>query len=744
MKKITTLLLLSVLSPLALFAYPGSLWQKVEGNVASKGTQQILPEKYDTYALNRPYIKSFLSSLPKEAESAQELDLPSPDGGLRTFKIWKSQMMEPALSTKYPEIQTFTGVAADDPRVTIKLDYTITGFHAMVFDGRNTYFIDPYSSEDDGYYVCYYKKDYLRPMSNAMACEVEDEHSELGGVPMHLNENGLPNIKFKVNGTLKRTYRLALACTGEYANAVTTGTPTKAAVLSKMVTSMNRVNGVYEKELAVTMVLIANTDTLIFLDGTTDPYSNTSGDLGANQTTITARIGSANYDIGHLFGTGGGGIAMKGSVCKSNKARGLTGSPNPVGDPFDIDYVAHEIGHQFGADHTFNASSGSCSGNGEPSEAYEPGSATTIMGYAGICGGGNDIQQNSDDYFHAKSLDLMSNFITSSSGANCAVTTPSANVPPVVPAFTQSYTIPYLTPFEITAPAAVDADHDNLSYCWEQYNRGDFGQSWNNVKLRGPIFRSFEPDTSRTRVFPEMSKVLAGVTSYLGEKLPEVTRYLTFKLTVRDVLNGIGTFNIPDDTIHLDVTSTAGPFKVFTPATAVTWVGGSNETITWDVAGTDQSPVNCSHVDIYVSTDGGLTFPHLVLANTPNDGSETIKLPNVETTQARVKIKGSNNVFFNVNAANFNITFNTSVKELAWQSAIRIYPVPADDVLHVTNDYKRSLNIQVVNAVGQRVYSGEVQKHVAIPVSTWARGMYYMQLTEETTGEKIIRPLMIQ
>lgn len=735
------------LLPLVSEAYQG-LWQRTEPKmVASQGTQTIVPGEYLVYSLKGGAMKNFLFSLGETAEEGQILELPAPDGNMRSYKVWQSSMMEAPLAAKYPGIRTFTGVDLSDPRITVKIDYTDFGFHAMTFDGAHTYMIDPYNDLKDGYYICYFKKNYSRPSGSAMSCEVDASSVPTAGTEMQLTRNGIPDLKFRVNGSTRKNYRLALACTGQYAVAVAGPSPTKAAVLSKMVTSINRVNGVYERELAVHMDLVADEDTIIFLNSTTDPYANTSSDMTANQNTITTRIGSANFDIGHLFGTGGGGVAFKGCVCQtSSKARGLTGSSNPIGDAFDIDYVAHEMGHQFGADHTFNANTGSCGGNGNSTTAFEPGSGSTIMAYAGICGSSNDIQQHSDDYFHATSLIEITDYITTDDGATCPTLMVIPNVPPVVAPFTQSYNIPFKTPFELTAPEAVDVDHDTLTYCWEQWNRGNFQQSWANVRTRGPIFRSFEPVTSRTRVFPTLDKLLAGVTSYVGEKLPDTSRYLTFKLTVRDVLNGAGTFNLPDDTIHLEVTDDAGPFIVTSPSTVVNWTGGTTQTITWDVANTTLPPVSCANVDILLSVDGGYTYPHTLATATANDGSEAVTIPNMNTTnQARIKVKGSGNVFFNVSASSFTITKDPSgVADIPWKEAVKIYPVPATDMLNVVNSQRKPLTVTVTNAVGQQLWKSELDKYLNIPVGNWAKGVYYIQLMESVSGERIVKPVVLQ
>jgi len=716
-------------------------WQRwTTANVPSQGLRRIVPSQYTVFAITNNALKNYLFTLPLDRSSVQSIQLPVPDGSLRRFRIWADNIMAPGLADKYPDIRTFSGFAEDNHAVTVKLDFTTFGFHAMVFDPKGVYFIDPYSDANDGFYQLYYKADYQRSIGNIMQCGTEG-NAEVDELVKK------PTIKLRMNGQVIRTFRLALACTGEYAVAVAGANPTKAAVLSKMITSINRINGVYEREIGVHMNLVANEDTLIFLDGTNDPYTNASGGamLSENQDVVDTLIGSANYDIGHVFSTGGGGIAMLGSVCQNIKAMGVTGQTNPQGDAFDIDYVAHEMGHQFGADHTFNTNTGSCGGNGAPSSAYEPGSGSTIMAYAGICGGNDNLQSHSDPYFHARSLEQINDFLTSSNGATCASTTASNNNPPVVDSFTNIYSIPVLTPFELTAPAVTDADHDTLTYCWEEWNRGNANTTWTATTNRGPIFRSFNPDSSATRVFPRLDTLVDGITSYRGEKLPATGRFLTFKLTVRDILNGFGTFNFPDDTVHLDVIAAAGPFIVMSPATAVNWLGNTPETVTWDVAGTDVAPINCTNVDILLSVDGGYTYPYVLAANTPNDGSQTITVPNIaSSTTVRIKVKAVNNVFFNLSPVNFVLTHNTGLKDVSWQDAFSLFPVPANNVLHLMSLTTTILKIDIANAVGQKVYSGQLNKKLDIPVTNWAKGVYYVILSDVSGGEKVVRPVVIE
>jgi len=752
------LVLLACFASLTAKAY-NSIWQEVDiRHVPTKGEQLVHPESYKVFSLNTGFMQDFLFSLPDKISSAKMIELPGPDGVYTTFAVWQYHMMEPGLESNHPDIRTFTAYAVNNPRISAKIDISANGFHAMIYNGRYTYFIDPYSRLNDGNYICYYKRDHFVPAGQRMTCEVkEDDAPVIEKEELNISNDGMPALAYRtMNGYLLRNYRLALACTGEYAVAVAGAGPTAATVLPHMVTSVNRVNGVYETELSITLTLIANEDTLIFLNGTTDPYTNNNGSqmLGQNQTTCTSRIGSANYDMGHVFSTGGGGIASLGCVCKNNKAQGVTGSSNPIGDGFDIDYVAHEMGHQFGANHTFNNNTnGSCSGNASSGSAYEPSSGTTIMAYAGICAP-DDIQQHSDAYFHAKSLkDISSYIISTTTVNNCPTKTNTNNKPVGIATFTATYNIPYKTPFELLSPVAVDSVADTLTtYCWEEWNRGDFGSSFTNTHLKGPIFRSFNPDTGRLRVFPTMSKVLAGILSYTGEKVPDTARYLTFINTLRCIYQGTGCILIPDDTIHLNVSTTGAAgnyqgFKVTSPSTAVSWEGASAQSVTWNVVGTNAAPVSCDSVDIFLSTDGGYNWP-VSLGRFLNAGTASIVLPNpaANITQARIKVKGTNNVFFNVNGSNFTITHThtASVGNVSLSDDVKVYPVPSGDVVHVTTTFPGILQASVYNAIGQLVMSNALSGQMDISVSSWAKGVYYIQLMDVASGARTVKQIIIK
>ena len=633
-------------------AKPGSAWTHLEVAPANRTTavRWIEPVAGAFFQLDTPLLKTQLAGLTLAEpatirQNGKELELPMPDGTTERFLVVESPVMAPALAVKFPEIKTYAGQGITDPSATVRLDLTPFGFHAQILSPRGAIYVDPVYRNDVSLHVSYYKRDYQKS-ADGWICLTEGSDWELKDAVKKANAG--EEINKVQSGSELRTYRLALACTGEYA-AFFGGTVPNA--MNAVVTAVNRINGVYETELAASFVLVANNDLLIFTDSVGDPYSNNDGVsmLGQNQTTINNIIGSANYDLGHVFSTGGGGVASLRSLCNaSTKARGVTGSGSPTGDAFWIDYVAHEIGHQFGANHTFNSPSGSCSGNRNAATAFEPGSGLTIMAYAGICSPDN-LQAHSDPFFHAGSLDEIQTFL-SGSGGGCAVITATGNNPPGVDAGS-NYTIPANTPFVLTGTAS-DLDGDNLTYYWEEMDASPTATTLAAPDNgSNPLFRNFLPTNSPVRYFPKFSSVLAN-TNWNQEKLPTTSRTMQFRLTVRD--NRAGGGGVADDQISVTSVSSAGPFRVTAPNTAVNWSG--LRTVTWDVAGTASSPINTTTVNILLSTNRGLSFPIVLAANVPNTGSAPVVLPNITTSLARIMVQASGNIFYDVSDANFSIS----------------------------------------------------------------------------------------
>ncbi len=641
MKAISLLLILSILCPIVTHAQSDNPWSPKSEQffAAEKHQRRIIPNNYKTHHLNFSQIKSILSEAPlwqtdESNNKTVTLSLPMPDGTFQSFSIVEAPVMHPDLAKKYPSIKTYAGYGLDDPTAYLRFDLTPQGFHAMILTGNGSdIFIDPYSTADLEHYITYYKSEAGKTSDWQCGTEHNSKPEELPTT----------NSLEKAGDCKLRTYSLALACTGEYAT-YHGGTVTTA--LAAMNTTMARVNGVFEKDLSVTLQLVANNDLLVFTNATTDPYSNTNGSamLAENQTKCDAVIGNANYDIGHVFSTGGGGVAYVKAVCNvAVKAGGVTGSSAPIGDNFDIDYVCHEMGHQFGANHTQN---NNCNRNA--ATAVETGSGSTIMSYAGVCA--PNVQAHSDAYFHSVSLGEIAAHVTGTGNA-CATSTIINNAPTAAAGL--DYVVPKSTAFVLTGTGTDPDPGTSLTYCWEQMDNQVSTQAPVAGNTAGPSFRSYAPVASPLRYFPNLTAIIAGTTP-TWEVLPSVGRTMNFRLTVRDNKPGGGCTK--EDNMIVTVDGVSGPFLVTAPNTAVSFAGGSTQTVNWNVAGTTAAPVSAANVDILLSTDGGLTYPVTLAAATPNDGTQAVTIPNTASTTARIMVKGSGNIFFDISNANFTIT----------------------------------------------------------------------------------------
>jgi hypothetical protein len=641
-------------------------WKDIQENQipSTQSDRWFVPKQYRTMRLSINELKNLLATAPTQEEVAAgeqgiEVSFPWPDGRMMRYRVWYAPIMAASLCAQFPEIRTYAGKCIDMPGATVWFDCTPLGFHAMTLKGDGgTAFIDPYARGNVNDYICHFKKDFVEQNGFKFSCGTED----------------LPNIPIPNSVTDRagdcgklRTYRLALAADGEYSNYFGATGANKAPALAAMNTSMNRVNGVYETEISVEMIMVANELNIIYTNPATDPYTNNNGSamLAQNQTTCDAQIGTTFYDVGHVFSTGGGGVAYVGVPCNSGfKAQGVTGSPTPVGDGYDIDYVAHEMGHQFGAQHTFYGTTGSCNGNVTQADAFEPGSGSTIMAYAGICSP-EDLQPHSDAYFHGISLTEIGNYVTSSSGNSCATPIANTNHAPAVPALA-NFTIPKSTPFVLTG-SATDPDNDPLTYCWEQWNSEvGYTQPPASTNVGGPNFRSLTPVSNNFRYFPNLPDLTAN-NATPWEVVPSVGRTMSFRMSVRDNVVAGGCTTSQNNSVT--VTTTSGPFLVTSPNTAVTYPGNSTQTVTWNVASTTSAPVSCANVDILISTDGGVTYSNLLL-NTPNDGSQAVLMPSIITSTARIMVKCTNNIFFDISNVNFSLTTPLPIEMTSFQASL--------------------------------------------------------------------------
>ncbi len=596
--------------------------------------KKATPKKSILFSLDVNALKNALNSAPKRNSSSRNqgipIRFPNQDGKFETYLVQEASVMTSELQDQFPEIRSYVGKSLDNPTGIIRFSMSPQkGLSSMVLSDQKTVFIEPYTADLKNYIVFVNSVEDKR--EDQFSCETEYSKPEI-----EISDEEFKALK-NANDGLLRTYRLALACTVEYSlfHGGTLG-----SVMAAMNTTMTRVNGVYERDLSVTMVMVPN-ESIIFLgpDPNSDPYTNSSGGtmLGQNQTTCDNNIGTLNYDVGHVFSTGGGGIATLRSPCNnSTKARGVTGSPNPVGDTFDIDYVAHELGHQFGGNHTQN---NNCQ---RSSVSVEPGSASTIMGYAGICN--PNVQNNSDDYFHGENIKEMWINISTGISSTCFDGSTTGNAAPVANAG-PDYAIPKSTAFVLRGSATDADDMSDLTYGWEQNDAEPAQMPPQPINTGGPLFRSLDPSRSPNRYMPNLPTVMNGSLASTWEVVPSVARTMSFLLTVRD--NEIGGGGSDSDEMQvstLDVT----PFTVNTPPS---WAPNSTQQVTWVVGETAEAAINCQSVNVLFTINNGTTFTTLA-SGVPNTGSATITVPNVGISNtAKVLVEAADNIFYAVSDA---------------------------------------------------------------------------------------------
>ncbi|WP_298237384.1 reprolysin-like metallopeptidase [uncultured Algibacter sp.] len=644
-----------------------SSWEKLQKAKISKNISKLEVDAANAhfFKLNKFLFKTRISTATLRASKNKNesiiVSIPSTEGSLERFKIYEAPVFAPELAAKFPEIKSYVGFSLENPGARLRMSVSPQGVQTMItYIDKPTVFMQPLERGSDSY-ILYDKSS--KNSSSKLHCKTAETLSETlknNHLTSKVDEGGANNQ------TLQK-FRIAISVTGEYTSY---HGGTIASALAAINTTLSRVNEIFETDMAVTFELIANNNLIIYTDASSDPYSDanvgaanenvgTSNGWGTQvQSTLTSIIGESNYDIGHLFGaTGGGGNAgCIGCVCTNNSKGSAFTSPSngvPEGDSFDINFVVHEIGHQMGANHTWAFES---EGTGVNSE---PGSGTTIMAYAGL-EGLNNVELNSDNYFHYHSIRQILNNLT---GKSCQTTEVLANNPPSANAG-NDYNIPKGTPYVLKG-LATDADvSDNLTYCWEQIDSGvtnylNFGPNL----INGSINRSLPPSSSSDRYIPRFSSVLNNnieqTNPTLGsdwETVASVSRVLNWALTVRDrspssLTVGQSSYDTMQITVE-DVT----PFTVENP---VSWAQGSTQTISWVVGETTNATINCQNVNILLSTDGGSTFPTIIASNTPNDGAFDYTVPAMSNTeQARILIEAADNIFYDVSNFNFSISQN--------------------------------------------------------------------------------------
>lgn len=594
------------------------------------------------YTLDVSAIKSKLSQSQKEGDVVK-IKVPNQEGILEAFNVTKVDYMMPKLAAKYSQITSYTGLSVDKKK-SVYINVGVDGFHASIKDSERVVYIDPYTDESVNYYAVFDTKAFQKENSQSVDCGYDpSEHLTYDQLPKEIN---MPtdHTKDPSEPVMLRTYRFALACTGEWGQ--TQGDVPTA--MSRMVTGMTRLNQIAEKELAIRFVLVEDNDALIQLDPNNDPYSSPDGGviLGQNTGVINNIIGSSNYDIGHVwsrcFDTGG--VANSSGVCTGIKGNGVTCVTGNNISNIVVNIMAHEVGHQFSAGHSWS----NCPSSAQqlaPGTAAEPGSGVTIMSYAGLCGQANNASNSNTDVYHAVSLEQIYFFSRLGAGNNCPeIETTTNNTPEVSVPLGDGVTIPISTPFELTGEA-FDPDGDPMLYTWEQVDvlpNTDLGEPIGDA----PAFLNVYPSEDKTRLFPRLGSLLGG-SSNRTEVLPTYSRNFNFRFVARDQ-HSSGISGIDWEQITFAATEDAGPFRVVFPNSAELLEIGTTTAVTWDVANTDVAPVSCEFVDIFLSIDGGVTFPYLLAKQSPNNGSADVVIPNLPTNQARIKIKAAENIFFDI------------------------------------------------------------------------------------------------
>ena len=601
------------------------------------------------YLLNEEKFKFNFNKNTLKSNFKNEIYIPNEKGEYEYFEISKTKLLSKTLSLKYQDIKTFIGVSKKRKNVKARITVTNKGLsYWLRIPNKEDYFFQPLKNKNGLHYGY---SDSNETNQNGLNCKTKDLKNKI------LNTNLLNSKKFNNQNNLK-TYRIAIMGTGEYTsfwgdNDDSNGDNSEDAYRA-VVNTINRVNEIYENELQIKLELISDAS-LMFLNPNIDPFKLSLNDEA--QSAMDSIVGNENYDLGHLFDYGqpDGDAGCVGCVCE-NGVKGRAYSIHPFedndggvfrNDYFDLDYVAHEIGHQFGAYHTFAFQTENSGSN------VEPGSGSTIMGYAGITGE-DDVQAHGDPYFHYVSIKEINNYV---SNLTCTVSSVSIINNPFNIDAGKDYNIPKGTAYELS-PIVNEPIPDQINFNWEQLDSGQIGSSnFGPLNVVGPTARSILPSNKKSRYVPNIERVISGNLTQTNpsrgsawETVTDVGRVLNWGITLRD-LRDPNQGLISQDNMKINVSSNSGPFLISSQNSAnIIWEAGSKKIITWDVANTNKSPIETQTVTIYLSEDGGYNYPIKLIENTLNDGEEEIIVPSsISSKNCRIKIKADNSIYYAIN-----------------------------------------------------------------------------------------------
>jgi len=808
MKKIVLLLAL-VLSFGQITAQKGSVWQKRDVATISKLARANEHENTEGelyFSLDATSFKQSLTTATDKFSKQQGvvIELPNLNGEIEKFQVWENSNMTPDFQAQFPQIRAYVGRGVSDKGATVNFSVSPQGIQTILFRSNGTTeFIEGYDKQATTYVLF---GDNNRN-KKSLVCTTRSNHISTNDLPV-VNTN-----KTDSNNQTYKTARLALSCTGEYAaafGASTAGTAAdKALVIAAMNATMTRVNGIYEKDLAVHLNMIDNTN-VIYYDASTDPYSpaasmaNWNGEL-MNVLHVAnfnaAGTGDAAFDIGHMFGASGGGgnAGCIGCICSNDmsvdssnspvnyKGSGITspGAGLPQGDTFDVDFVAHEMGHQLGANHTFSFGyEGPYTTTGVDDVQTEPASGSTIMAYAGVTD--VNIQSDSDPIFSYRSIHQIQLNLAS---VTCPVSVAMTDAVPVVNAGLD-YTIPVGTAFMLTGTASDTDAADVLTYIWEENDCMTSSQSEVTsevlkTKTAGPNWRTFKPSTNKFRYFPQMGNILSGTlavsattaVSSAGTPIPNcetvssVARTLNFTFTARD--NHVGGGQTATDAAVITVNATGGAFSVSSQATTgISYPAGSTQTVTWVPGSTASSPFNSPTVDILMSTNVSTALETIsgtsiygvsgyLTSTTPNpttwttiasgvanNGSYAVTIPSSTpaSTTCRFMVKAVGNVFLAVNSKNFAIT--ALANETFGLNNFSLYPNPNKGNFSVQFDSTSTNDIEITvhdvrgRNIFERTYPNTGMFSQNLQLDTVQSGVYLV--TVKDGDKKVVKKIVVE
>ncbi|MBC7776174.1 MAG: T9SS type A sorting domain-containing protein [Phycisphaerae bacterium] len=615
----------------------------------------MLPKKFDAYQLDEVGIRAALESAPWEfmplaAQSKCVISVPMGNGKIEAFSVWRVAMLDPEMAAACPYIRTYAGISLTDSRRTLRFSTTLRGFRALVMqpDFASAMLKPLFPGNQNSLYIAYDHADAPDQGQGGFQTGMAPDGNVWFGNQGERYAPAAEERGQELDPVKLKTFRFCVAAVGEFTQD---HGGTKPLALSAVTEYTNMVSAVFERDIDIRLQLTFGTQYVMFTDPATDPYPilENGACMAMNPEVLNQYTNVNSYDVGHVFIRGGGGVAG-GNACFDGKGRGcsagMLSGPSDYGD-FFLYVVGQEVGHQLGGGHTWNFCDAPGNGQRAAGTAFEPGSGTTIMSYAG-CNPGL-VQAIADLYYHAGSIEEIKNFAIF---ATCGTLTETTNhAPTVTLAYPDNFSIPISTPFELNGSAS-DPDGDALSYSWEGIDAGPetpLGAPEGNAA----IFRSWPAVDVTNRYFPRLNTILAN-GFYNAEQLPTYTRDLTFRFTARDNKPNGGGVTWAD--VAFKSTGAAGPFLVVSPNSAsAIWRVGELTQVLWDVANTNASPVNCQKVNIRLSTDGGQTYPIMLAQNTENDGSQYVLVPNNLTSTARARVEAADNVFFDLSNANFKI-----------------------------------------------------------------------------------------